>query len=87
MLTLAETTAAVNANPAESWPAWTDEYRWEPVPDDSGAFENPTPADEQWWAEQSETWDDIEPDDEPDWDAMAADREAVDKVCSGFYAW
>ncbi len=83
----ADATTGVNVNPAETWPAWTDEDRWEPGPAEAGDFEPPAYEDERWWAEQNETWDDIEPDDEPDWDAMAADREADDRVCSGYYAW
>jgi hypothetical protein len=37
MSTLTRNALIVNpttpANPRESWPAWTDEFRWEPTPD------------------------------------------------------
>ncbi len=86
MLTLTDATATVNVNPAETWPAWTDGDRWELGPDEAGDFEPPAPDEEQWWAEQNETWDDIDAP-EPDWDGLAEIAEADDRVCTGFYAW
>ncbi|CAN5827630.1 hypothetical protein BH23PLA1_BH23PLA1_29520 [soil metagenome] len=53
------------ANHTQDWPAWTDEERW-------GLGPEPSPADRQWWAENSpahEEWHDLDgPEaDDDDW--------------------
>ncbi len=89
MLILTQPPAVVNAaSSVETWPTWSDRGRWEPGPDDSGEHDEPGQDDRDWWAGENETWDDEEagPTD-ADFDAMAAEAEASDKVCSGYCPW
>ena len=79
---------AAPANPRDSWPNWTDEDRWEPIPepDDyrppAGPDFTPTPEEE---AEAVELLNNAGvpglPD--PNWDAKAEDAFAMDRVAAG----
>lgn len=66
---------------ALAWPAWTDADAIELGPD---------PADDQWHADQSDQWhfDGPTPDEvldgpDPDWDALAEESVALDRLCAG----
>jgi hypothetical protein len=59
--------------PAESWPDWTDEYRWELGPE-------PSEADAQWAAEQL---NDDEPMPDDAIDRLAGEVEAQDRIENG----
>ena len=67
---------------ALDWTAWTDEDAYELGPD---------PADAQHWAERNADhhFDGPTPDEvlgdgpEPDWDAMAEESAALDRLCAG----
>jgi hypothetical protein len=67
---------------ALDWPDWNDDDRWSTGPD---------PADAQHWADQNADWhfDGPTPDEvldapEPrDWDAEAAESEAIERLCAG----
>jgi hypothetical protein len=64
----------VHSNP-ETWPAWTDESRFEAGP----AFE-PSADDAAWWAEHAGECGDA---DDPD--ALAAESAATDRLCAGLF--
>jgi hypothetical protein len=78
-----------SANPRDSWPDWTDDYRWDlaPVSDDYRPTAGPDfiPTSEED-AEAVELFNIPDHDSEPtdaEWDARADDAYAMDRVCSG----
>jgi hypothetical protein len=66
---------------ALDWPDWTDDGRW---------ATGPEPADDAWHAAENADhhFDGPTPDEaldapEPDWDALAEESEALDRLCRG----
>ncbi len=86
MTNLTLTSAPINSDPS-TWPAWTDDDRWElgPEADPVAPY---TGEDAEWWDEQ--TRDDEPTGDEADdpayhayLDRLAEVREAEDRLCRG----
>ena len=75
MTTLTFAPAPVNSTAADAWPAWTDADVYQTGPDAD---------DERWAAERNDAWDSRDDrDDAPDWDAMADEAQALDRLCMG----
>jgi hypothetical protein len=77
-----------SANPRDSWPDWTDDDRWEPAPDPDDYRPTtepdfiPTPEEESEAVGLLNESNDLGPN-HLDWDAMANDSLATDRVCRG----
>ena len=87
------TTLAIPRRPVHSTPVVCPAaLDWPSSPEvDGDTWElGPDPADDQWHAEQSADWhfDGPTPDEvldgpEPDWDALAEESAALDRLCAG----
>jgi hypothetical protein len=42
-----------------------------------------TAEDAEWWAGQNAEWHDLDGEPEPDWDALAEESAATDRLCMG----
>ena len=80
MTSLSASAPIVHAGTADAWPAWTDEDRWE-ADDDGGPaddYQSPPSAEDAEWAAEN-----LNDDPEPDWDAMAEESAAMDRLERG----